>query len=205
VHSNAVTEIVPLTGNLCSTISSDKSWTLLDLASAKIFSRTSEAHPLQSAAVHADLSLLAVGNDQGDLSFWDLRIGRKIFKVKNAHGSLPVNSIDFNSYLVATGGGDQRVAIYDLRAKKNFRTMLAHQNSVSGVKWLSSDSLVSASLDGVLKLLSLRKGDQWEVASVELGEKIISMDLAKYDERTYVAAGCYDRTVRMWSFCTSSV
>jgi U4/U6 small nuclear ribonucleoprotein PRP4 len=206
VHSgHSVTEVLRIDEtSYVMTTGSDGYWCLLDLVTGQILSRTTASSSpdvgVSSGAIHADISLIAVGMSTGDVSFWDLRTGRSVHTVKSLHGAFPVHSMDWRGNLLLSGGGDQRVQMFDLRMRKIVKEVLAGNKAVSAVKWLptsveATDGFMSTSLDGVVKIYQGEK-----VRKVDVGERIMSADLTVgADEKLLVAMGCYDRVVRVWT------
>lgn len=63
-----------------------------------------------------------------------------------------------SSHLLAFGSADYRIYCYDLRHTRiPWCTLAGHENAVSYVRFLDSETLVSASTDNTLKLWDLKK------------------------------------------------
>lgn len=63
-----------------------------------------------------------------------------------------------SSHLLAFGSADYKISCYDLRHTRiPWCTLTGHGKAVSYVKFLDSDTLISASIDNTLKLWDLKK------------------------------------------------
>lgn len=76
----------------------------------------------------------------------------------------------FSSHLLAFGSADYKVYCYDLRNTRiPWCTLAGHDKTVSYVKFLDSETLVSASTDNTLKLWDLRKSSPTGLSSGACG------------------------------------
>lgn len=109
-----------------------------------------EVQPLQIRRGHTDVvedvdwhqqysHLFGSVGDDSKLLIWDMRKeGAPVQEVKNGHDS-HINCLSFNpfnEFLVATGGLDQSVALWDLRnMKERLHTFEGHSKGVFQVSW----------------------------------------------------------------------
>lgn len=64
----------------------------------------------------------------------------------------------YSSHLLCFGSADHRTYLYDLRnVSRPLSILVGHDKTVSTVKFLDSETLVSASTDNTLKLWDLKK------------------------------------------------
>lgn len=118
----------------------------------------------------------SVGDDQ-QLLIWDSRdnTGNPIKNVANAHDS-DVNCLSFNpfsEYLLATGGSDNTVALWDLRnLQQKLHTFEGHQSGVYQVSWSPFNETIigSASADRRLNIWDVsRIGNEQDPEDAEDG------------------------------------
>ncbi|ORY94143.1 WD40-repeat-containing domain protein [Syncephalastrum racemosum] len=99
----------------------------------------------------------ASGGDDKMVRIWD---ANERYSTVNIPQDSSVCSVKFSpdsEFYVAVGGADHKVLCYDLRkASKPVVTFTQHRKSVSYVKWLNSDEIISASTDSTLKRWSIR-------------------------------------------------
>lgn len=99
---------------------------------------------------------LASGGDDGNVKLWNINQEGSIGTIST---NAIVCSVQFppdSAWLLAFGSADKKIYCYDLRNIKTPWCILAsHNKTVSNVKFLDSTNLVSASIDGTLKLWDL--------------------------------------------------
>ncbi|XP_031501872.1 WD repeat-containing protein RUP2 [Nymphaea colorata] len=102
-------------------------------------------------------SVGASASDDGTVHLWDSRSGAGVAVVQPGSMS-PVCSVEFDrsdgSTLMAVGSADRCVYVFDLRwpAPEPIAVLRGHRKAVSYVRFLGSGSIVSAGIDGCLKL-----------------------------------------------------
>ncbi|PQM42535.1 protein SPA1-RELATED 2 [Prunus yedoensis var. nudiflora] len=119
---------------------------------------------------------LASGSDDGSVKLWSINEKKCLGTIKNV-ANANVCCVQFSAHsthLLAFGSADFRTYCYDLRNTKIPWCVLAgHEKAVSYVKFLDSETLVSASTDNTLKLWDLNKssisGPSTNACSLTLG------------------------------------
>jgi E3 ubiquitin-protein ligase RFWD2 len=107
---------------------------------------------------HWDPVLGASGSDDGTMQMWDTRCesGEGVATVQPGVGRSAVCCVEFNPFggpIVAVGCADRRVYGYDIRMTGDPVFVLdGHRKTVTYIKFLDNVTLVSASIDGCLKL-----------------------------------------------------
>lgn len=86
-------------------------------------------------------------------------------------------------YQVATGGADDTIRIWDIRALKSIITIPAHRNNISDVRFFHSSS----------PLASL---DQGADASITLSDEQV---FERYSSGLHLVSSGYDNLVKIWS------
>lgn len=98
--------------------------------------------------------------------------------------------------LLASGGQDGRVKLWQMKSGKLVHTLKAHRLLVSGLAFSpDGHSLASASWDGTIRIWDVRRGRQQEVLTGH-NEQIRS--LAFSADGKFLASGGNDKTVRLW-------
>ncbi|CAN6462566.1 unnamed protein product [Victoria cruziana] len=102
-------------------------------------------------------SVGASASDDGTVDVWDSRSGAGLAVVQPGSMS-PVCSVEFDrsagSTLMAVGSADRCVYVFDLRwpAAQPIAVLRGHRKAVSYVRFLGAGRVVSAGIDGYLKL-----------------------------------------------------
>lgn len=127
-------------------------------------SNTYKCHDYVRSCHSLSLELYAYFNIQ-ELQLNVISFFSSLFMQKNSLGTIRsvanVCCVQFSphsTHLLAFGSADYRTYCYDLRYAKTAWCVLAgHEKAVSFVKFLDSETLVSASTDNTLKLWDLNK------------------------------------------------
>lgn len=83
---------------------------------------------------------------------------RSIGTIRNPANVCSVQFSTFSTHFLAFGSADYKVYCYDLRHTRiPWCTLSDHQKTVSHVKFLDSETIISASTDNTLKLWDLTK------------------------------------------------
>lgn len=99
---------------------------------------------------------LASGGDDGNVKLWNINQEGSVGTINTNANVCSVQFPPDSAWLLAFGSADYKIYCYDLRNIKTPWCILAnHKKTVSNVKFLDSTNLVSASIDGTLKLWDL--------------------------------------------------
>lgn len=99
---------------------------------------------------------LASGGDDGNVKLWDINQEGSVGTINTNANVCSVQFPPDSAWLLAFGSADYKIYCYDLRNIKTPWCILAnHKKTVSNIKFLDSTNLVSASIDGTLKLWDL--------------------------------------------------
>lgn len=106
----------------------------------------------------ADPTKLASGSDDGSVKLWSINQEGSIGTIKTEANVCCVQFPGDSAHLIAFGSADYKVYCYDLRNIRLPWCVLAnHSKAVSYVKFLDSETLVSASTDNTLKLWDISR------------------------------------------------
>ncbi|KAL5750038.1 hypothetical protein ACOSP7_024641 [Xanthoceras sorbifolium] len=101
---------------------------------------------------------LASGSDDCSVKLWSINERNCLSTIRNIANVCCVQFSAHSSHLLAFGSADYRTYCYDLRNSRAPWCVLAgHDKAVSYVKFLDSETLVTASTDNTLKLWDLKK------------------------------------------------
>ncbi|KAM7494322.1 hypothetical protein LguiB_028931 [Lonicera macranthoides] len=101
---------------------------------------------------------LASGSDDGSVKLWNINEKNSLCTVRNVANVCCVQFSTASSNLLAFGSADYKTYCYDLRnVSVPWCILSGHDRAVSFVKFLDSETLVSASTDNTLKIWDLNK------------------------------------------------
>ncbi|XP_038689649.1 protein SPA1-RELATED 3 isoform X1 [Tripterygium wilfordii] len=104
----------------------------------------------------ADPTMLASGSDDGCVKLWSINQGVSIGTIKTKANVCCVQFPMDSSRNLAFGSADHKIYYYDLRnSRAPLCTLVGHNKTVSYVKFVDVENLVSASTDNTLKLWDL--------------------------------------------------
>ncbi|EFJ35654.1 hypothetical protein SELMODRAFT_141846 [Selaginella moellendorffii] len=104
-----------------------------------------------------DPNLLVSGSDDGKLKVWSTRQESSVMGIDMKANICCVKFNPSSSNFVAVGSADHRIHYYDLRSPASpVHTFSGHQKTVSYVKFITPEELVSASTDSTLRIWNVR-------------------------------------------------
>ncbi|XP_073525625.1 uncharacterized protein [Phyllobates terribilis] len=105
-----------------------------------------------------DPTKLASGSDDCSVRLWSINERNSLCSIRNVANVCCVQFSPYSSNLLAFGSADYKIYCYDIRnANVPWCTLAGHEKAVSYVKFLDSETLVSASTDNTLKLWDLKQ------------------------------------------------
>lgn len=139
-----------------------------DAGTGQIFSQYTE-HQKRAWSVDfslADPMMFASGSDDCSVKLWSINERSSFGTIGNPANVCCVQFSPSSTNLLVFGSADYKVYCYDLRHTKiPWCTLAGHGKTVSYVKFLDSETLVSASTDNTLKLWDLNKTSSTGVSS----------------------------------------
>ncbi|KAB2003026.1 hypothetical protein ES319_D11G104300v1 [Gossypium barbadense] len=106
----------------------------------------------------ADPTKFASGSDDCSVKLWSINEKSSLGTLWSPANVCCVQFSSFSPHLLAFGSADYKVYCYDLRHSRiPLCTLAAHEKAVSYVKFLDSNTLLSASTDNTLKSWDLKK------------------------------------------------
>ncbi|XP_077229169.1 protein SPA1-RELATED 2-like isoform X2 [Tasmannia lanceolata] len=133
---------------------------LWDANTGQSFSQYTE-HQMRAWSVdfsQVDPMKLASGSDDCSVKLWSINEENCISTIRNVANVCCVQFSSHSTHFLAFGSADYKIFCYDLRnTRVPWCTLAGHGKAVSYVKFLDTETLVSASTDNTLKLWDLNK------------------------------------------------
>ena len=104
-----------------------------------------------------DATRLASGSDDCNVRVWSTRKQRSCLSLNTRANVCSVRFSPADANLLALGSADHSVSVYDIRSFKDpLYRLQDHKKSVSYVRWIDGETLLSASTDNSLKIWNAR-------------------------------------------------
>ncbi|CCK71434.1 Mak11p KNAG_0H00180 [Huiozyma naganishii CBS 8797] len=117
--------------------------------------------------------------------------------------ALSVKCLDVSKRYLVSGSNDEHIRIYDLQKRKELGTLLAHQGSITALKFSSGESngkwMLSSSEDN--KIIIWRVKD-WENYGVLKGHLKRVNDIAIHPSSRVAVSVSDDHSIRLWNLMT---
>lgn len=134
-------------------------WDINDGAAKQSGILRGNSTPVTTIAFQPDAShVLASGNEEGVLTFWNSALAEPIGAPITAHdGAINTLAFSMDGALVATGGSDRRISLRDSQSRKQIGPKLtAHTDQVTTLSFSPHEyTLVSGSADGRIMVWDL--------------------------------------------------
>ncbi|MEG5040387.1 MULTISPECIES: serine/threonine-protein kinase [unclassified Microcoleus] len=141
----------------------------------------------------------------GTIRIWNVRTGRLVRTLNSVHSkeSVKTLAVSPDSSILASGGGDKNVILWDLKTGRRMRTIPAHKASVNAIAFSrDGQTLASGSDDKTIRLWNVRTGSRLRTLSGHAGG--VNAIAVSRDGKT-LASGSQDKTVRLWNLGTGEV
>jgi cell division cycle protein 20 (cofactor of APC complex) len=139
-------------------------WDASNGSSSELLSIDDEIGPVTSVRWAPDGRHLAVGLNNSHVQLWDSVVIRLLRTLREGH-TARVGSLDWNNYILTTGGMDSSIINNDVRIRTPIvSTYRAHTQEVCGLKWSTSgQQLASGGNDNRLYIwnLSNNSSNRW--------------------------------------------
>ncbi|XP_061349833.1 protein SUPPRESSOR OF PHYA-105 1-like [Gastrolobium bilobum] len=130
-------------------------------------------HQKRAWSVHFSLSdpkMFASGSDDCSVKLWNISERNSLGTIWSPANVCCVQFSAYSTHLIFFGSADYKVYGYDLRHTRiPLCTLAGHGKTVSYVKFLDAETVVSASTDNTLKLWNLKKTSSSELSSDACG------------------------------------
>lgn len=180
-------------------------WLLSSLPSSQFLQRSLDnVGSVNAIALSPDGQTL-VSASFGTIRIWNVRTGRLVRTLNSVHSKKSVNTLAVspNSSILASGGGDNNVILWDLKTGRRMRTIPAHKAVVNAIAFSrDGQTLVSGSDDKTVRLWNVKTGSRLRTFSGHAGG-VNAIALSR-DGQT-LASGSDDKTLRLWNLGTGEV
>ncbi|UNU23581.1 serine/threonine-protein kinase [Microcoleus vaginatus] len=141
----------------------------------------------------------------GTIRIWNVRTGRLVRTLNSVHSKKSVKTLAVSpdSSILASGGDDNSVILWDLKTGRRTRTIAAHTAPVNAIAFSrDGQTLASGSDDKTVRLWNVRTGSRLRTLSGHAGG-VNAIALSR-DGKT-LASGSEDKTLRLWNLGTGEV
>ncbi|MEG3847966.1 serine/threonine-protein kinase [Microcoleus sp. herbarium19] len=180
-------------------------WLLYSLPSSQFLQRSLDnVGSVNAIALSPDGQTL-VSASFGTIRIWNARTGRLVRTLNPVHSKKSVNTLAVSpdSSLLASGGGDNNLILWDLKTGRRVRTIQAHKAPVNSIAFSSDgQTIASGSDDKTVRLWNVRLGSRLLTLSGHTGA-VNAIALSR-DGQT-LASGSEDKTVRLWNLDNGEV
>ncbi|GAB6042390.1 nSTAND1 domain-containing NTPase [Endothiovibrio diazotrophicus] len=159
--------------------------------------KSSDVSGGNSLVFTADGHQLVSGGYGGEVGVWELGSGEERALPRLHTGPVRAVAASDEDHLIATGGADKRIVLWDADSGRPVRVLRDHGNDVMGLRFVPGGRLLSASRDKTLR--------SWDVVTgvalhIYQGHSAALRSVVRHGERLYTAAN--DATLRRWSLAT---
>ncbi|MGB8701400.1 MAG: NB-ARC domain-containing protein, partial [Thermosynechococcaceae cyanobacterium] len=176
-------------------------WRVADGQCLKTFKHPVEVHAI---ALSPDGTQLASGNlhTQSTLKVWDIATQTCLMTIPAHIGKVISLRWSHDGTLLASGGDDKQVQLYDLKTRQVNKILRGHEAIVWCVAFSPGDRLLaSGSFDQQLRIWDVKSGECLHVLS---GHGNALTTIAFHPEQPFVATSSSDATVKIWSLETGT-
>ncbi|MBV8760622.1 MAG: protein kinase [Deltaproteobacteria bacterium] len=169
---------------------------LFDPATGTLQCEISTGAPIELMAFDATGSRLAIGDDAGTVTVWDVATRTRLTTCP-AHGAkVTALVLSSDGTRLFSGGDDRTVLVCDVEHGQLLHRLEGHANSISHLDVSpQGDRLVSASLDGTARVWDLKTGSSMAVLARHRG----TVTEAQFSpDGSLIATSGSDGTVRIW-------
>ncbi|MEG5159937.1 serine/threonine-protein kinase [Microcoleus sp. AT3-A2] len=141
----------------------------------------------------------------GTIRIWNVRTGRLVRTLNSVHSKKSVKTVAVSpdSSILASGGDDNNVILWDLKTGRRMQTIAAHKATVNEIAFSrDGQTLASGSDDKTVRLWNVRTGSRLRTLSGHAGG--VNAIALSGDGKT-LASGSEDKTVRLWNLATGEV
>ncbi len=180
-------------------------WLLSSLPSSQFLENSLDnVGSVNNIAISADGKTL-VSASFGTIRIWNLMTGQVVRTLNQVHSKKSVNAVAVspNGQILASGGDDNNVILWDLKNGRRMLTIPAHSRRVNAIAFSrDGQTMASASDDKTVRLWNVRTGGRL-LTLIGHGGGVKAIAFSP-DGQT-LASGGEDKTVRLWSVKSGDV
>ncbi|MEP6519928.1 protein kinase domain-containing protein [Microcoleus vaginatus] len=180
-------------------------WLLSTLPSSQFLQKSLDNKGNVNAIALSPNGQTLVSASFGTIRIWNLKTGGLPRTLNSVHSKKSVKTLAVSpdNSLLASGGDDNNVIIWDLKTGRRIRTIAAHTAAVNAIAFSrDGKTLASGSDDKTVRLWNARTGSRLRTLSGHAGG-VNAIALSR-DGKT-LASGSQDKTVRLWNLGTGEV
>jgi WD40 repeat protein len=161
---------------------------------------TKDLGDVLSVVFSQDAKLLATGDSDGVVRFWQVADGRELLVCKGHSGWIRSVAFDFEKEILASSSDDQMIKLWSVRTDKCLRTLSGHTGDVNSVAFSpQTNVLASGSSDATIKLWDINTGECLRTLNGHTGD----VNSVAFSPQTNVlASGSSDVTIKLWDINT---
>ncbi|MEG4809466.1 serine/threonine-protein kinase [Microcoleus sp. F8-D3] len=180
-------------------------WLLSSLPSSQFLQKSLDNKGNVNAIALSPDGQTLVSASFGTIRIWNARTGRLLRPLYSVHSKKSVNTLAVSpdNSILASGGDDNNVILWDLKTGRRMRTISAHAAAVNTIAFSTDGkTLASGSNDKTVRLWDVRTGRRLRTLSGHAGG-VNAIALSR-DGKT-LASGSQDKTVRLWNLDSGEV
>ena len=161
---------------------------------------------INTIAASSDHKWVVCGTDKG-ASVWDAELHEKAIHVENTNQVSAVDvSPDSTRFAAGTAGSgrDYEASIWSITSGERLVGPLAHDNTVSGIRFSNGERMVTSSFGGSVRIFDSRNGDQLIDINIITRSEWISTPLAWSNDNQQIFTTSDDYKVRSFAVSTGS-
>lgn len=180
-------------------------WLLSSLPSSQFLTKSLDNVGGVNAIALSPNGQTLVSASFGTIRIWNPRTGRLLRTLNQVHSQKSVRTLAVSpdNSILASGGDDKNVILWDLKTGRRILTIPGHRGAVNSIAFSSDgQTLVSGSDDKTIRLWNRRTGRRLLTLTGHTGP-VNAIALSR-DGQT-LASGSDDKTVRLWNLNTGEV
>jgi WD40 repeat protein len=151
---------------------------------------------INTLAISPDGQILASGDDDKTIKFWDLKTQELL--AENLEHIQPVTSVVFSpdGQILASASDDKTIKLWEVKTLKEICTFTGHTHFIKSISFSPDGQiLASGSWDKTIKIWDVNTGAE---ISTLTGHQLKINSIAFSPQGNILASGSSDRTIRLW-------
>jgi predicted NACHT family NTPase len=155
---------------------------------------------VRSVIFSPDGQLLATGDSDGIIGFWEASGGREILTCKGHINVVESVAFSPDGKILASGSYDKTIKLWNVKTGECLKVLYGHTESVMSVTFHPDGNiLASGSFDSTVRLWDIRTGKCCKILQEDTN---VVFSVAFHPAGEMLATGSGDKTVRLWNLGT---